>query len=253
MDQELAQMYNTPGRHTPEDHTKLAEAELFAKLAAENNIDLNDLTDDQIQQLWESTFSKAAEETCPKCEKSKSECKCDSAEDKVAAAAQAEFAQKQEWKQKVAECDKLGRIMAHAYINELTAIDQAAKTAGAKKVAEMPPQFAAAAGGGAPPEKKEEGDKDEDKKEEKKDDEESKSEEKGASAIDQLAAKHALDLAKQAGMNTKVAAKRVDAVLTLGLATESTKTASAKTLEETIHVRALELLEKAGYQVDWTR
>jgi hypothetical protein len=36
MNQELAAMYGTPSLATEEDQTKLAEAEMFAKLAAEN-------------------------------------------------------------------------------------------------------------------------------------------------------------------------------------------------------------------------
>lgn len=249
MDQELAAMYNTPGRHVDEDQTKLAEAELFCKLAAENGINLNDLTDSQVQQLWNSTFAKEAEDSCSKCEKPKSECKCEEApaEDKVAAAAAAEFQQKQEWNEKVAQCDKLGRIMAHAYIEELGLIHKASE----KVAGEMPPQFAAA----APSEEKKEEEKEEGEEGKKEEEKEGpKHEEKEASAIDQLAAKRAVELAKQAGLNEKVAAKRVDAVLTLGLAPETTKkTASARSVQENIHIRALEFLETAGYPVDWNK
>lgn len=249
MDQELAAMYGTPGQQS-EDKTKVAEMELFAKLAAENGVNLNELSDDQIEQLWNATFAKQAEEEkCSTCKEAMADCKCPPKEaaqkDKLAAAAQAEFQKSQEWHEKVAECDKLGRVMAHAYVQELGLIDEAMKKqAGSKKVAEMPPQFAAAA-----EEKKEEGG--EEKKEEEKK-EEPKDEEKEASAIDQLAAKHAVELAKNAGLNEKVAAKRVDAVLTLGAA-PTVKTASAKTVQETVHIRALELLEQAGYPVDWSK
>ena len=239
MDQELAAMYGTPGRATQEDKTKVAEAELFAKLAAESSINLNELTDDQIQQLWDQTFAKQAEETCEKCKKAKGECKC-SSEEKTAAAARVEFEKTQEWREKVAECDKLGRVMAHAYVQELGLIDQALK-----KQAEFPPQFMHG--------KKEE--KGEDKKEEKKESkkEEKDEEKKEASAIDQLAAKQAVVMAKEAGLDPEIAAKRVDAVLILGGPGASEKIASAKTLEDTVQIRALEFLEKAGYPVTWNQ
>jgi len=241
MDQELAGMYGTTGGATTEDREKVAEAELFAKLAAKHDIDLTQYTDEQVIELYNGTMGKiAGEEVCEECKKA--DCTCPAADkesakdesDKVAAA-RAEFQAKQEWTEKVAECDKLGRVMAHAYVQELGLIEQA-KTAG-----EMPPQFAANA-----EKKKEEGDEDDDEgKSEKKD------EEKEASAIDHLAAKHAVDLAKEAGLDTKIAAKRIDAVLTLGGPGASEKTASASSLEENVHIRALEYLEAAGYPVTW--
>jgi hypothetical protein len=242
MDQELAGMYGTTGVATTEDQEKVAEAELFAKLAAKHEIDLTQYTDEQVLELYNGTMGKVAEETCPECKKA--DCTCPAADKEAAAAeaekvaaAQAEFQAKQEWTEKVAECDKLGRVMAHAYVQELGLIEQA-KTAG-----EMPPQFA-----------KKDDDKGEDKGEDKKDeakDEGKKDEEKEASAIDHLAAKHAVDLAKEAGLDTEVAAKRLDAVLTLGGPGASEKTASASTLEENVHIRALEYLEAAGYNVTW--
>lgn len=248
MNQELASIYGTP-QPTSEDTVKVAEMELFAKLAAENGINLNDLNDDQIAGLWNATFSKSAEETCSKCEKATADCECPkeapkeaSQKSKIAEAAAVEFRQQQEWNEKVAECDKLGRVMAHAYVQELGLIEKALK-----KEAEFPPQFAAAAA-----EKKEEGgeDKGEEKKEEEKKEEPPKDEEKEASAIDVLASHKAVEIAKEAGLNEKVAAKRVDAVLTLGAA-PTVKTASAKSLQDTVHIRALELLEQAGYPVTW--
>lgn len=224
MDQELAAMYGTSGA-TQEDTTKVAEMELFCKLASENNIDLSQLSDEQITELYNGTFGKeaSAEQSAQEPE-----------QDKIAAAAEAEFNQQQEWREKVAECDKLGRIMAHAYVQELGNI---------KEAGDMPPQFM---GGG----KK---DDDKDDKDEKKKDEESKSDDsdKEASAIDHLASRHAVELAKEAGMDTELAAKRVDAVLTLGGPPASEKVASATNLQETVHIRALEFLDEAGYPVNW--
>lgn len=254
MDHELASMYGTPGGATQEDQTKVAEAQLFAKLAAENNIDLRRLNDAQIEQLWNEVFPTqqkvAEEEKCSACKEAMADCKCppkEAAQDKVAAAAAAEFQRNREWQEKVAECDKLGRIMAHAYVQELGLIDQAMRKQ-AEEGGGMPPQFAAAAEA-----KKEEGGGEEKKDEEKKDEAKSEEDKKEASAIDQLAAKRAVELAKEAGIDVKVAAKRVDAVLTLGGPGQSEKIAAARSLEETIHIRALEFLEKAGYQVNWSK
>lgn len=226
MDRELAAMYGTPGA-TQEDTTKTAEMELFCKLASENNIDLAQLSDEQITELYNATFDKQAstEEDSAHQEPE---------QDKIAAAAEAEFNQQKEWREKVAECDKLGRIMAHAYVQELSNI----KTAADKSDESMPPFM----NGGKKDEDKE------DKKESKSEEEDS---DKEASAIDHLAAKRAVELAKEAGLDADTAAKRVDAVLTLGGPAASEKVASASNLNETVHIRALEFLETAGYPVNW--
>jgi hypothetical protein len=249
MNQELAAMYGTPSLATEEDQTKLAEAEMFAKLAAENGINLNELSDAQIQELWDGTFGKQAEATCGKCKEAEDKCKCAAvgSEDKTASAAQAEFNQMQDWNTKVAECDKLGRIMAHAYVQELNLIKQAMDQQAGEKAAEFPPGFMP--GGGKKNDHDEDDKKEPPKKDEKKD--EKDEDKKEASAIDQLAAKHATKLAHAAGLDAAQAAKRVDAVITLGGIGPTEKTASAKSLDEVVHVRALELLEKAGYEVNW--
>lgn len=232
MDQELAAMYGTAGA-TQEDTTKVAEMELFCKLASENGIDLSQLNDDQITELYNGTFGKEASAEQASAQPQEPE------QDKVAAAAEAEFNQQKEWREKVAECDKLGRIMAHAYVQELNNIKEASdKTAG-----DMPPQFM----GGGKKDEEDKGDK-EDKKDESKSEEDS---DKEASAIDTLAAKKAVELAKEAGLDAELAAKRVDAVLTLGGPAASEKVASASNLQETVHIRALEFLETAGYPVNW--
>lgn len=218
MDQELADMYGT----TTEDQEKVAEVALFAKLAAKHEIDLSKYSDEQVVEMYEATMGKTAEEELPD----------DEQEAKLAAAAQAEFQVKREWQEKVAECDKLGRVMAHAYVQELGLIEKAA--------GEVPPQFA----------KKDEGEK-KDKESEEPKDEEGKDEEKEASAVDVLAARHAVELAKEAGIDPAIAARKLDAVLTLGGPGPSEKTASANSFEESIHIRALEFLETAGYPVAW--
>ena len=241
MDQELAALYGTTAGASSEDREKVAEAHLFAKLASDNGVNLNELSDEQVAQLYNATFNKVAEdEKCDTCEKAKADCTCPTADEKKAyakvAAAQEEFGRQKEWQEKVAECDKLGRVMAHAYVQELGLIEKAA--------GDMPPQFAANA------EKKQE-EEGEGEDEEKKKEEEEKKQEKAATAIDELAANHAVFLAKQAGLDVDTAARRVGAVLTLGGPGDSEKTASARSLDEAVHVRALEFLVAAGYPVNW--
>lgn len=148
MNLNLAAMYGTPG--SSEEQTKLAEAELFSKLAAENGIDLNRLTNDQIQELWTATFSKTAEEEESKDEAKKDEEK-DEDEKKEAAARehQVKVAQAEEEKR----AHYLGQVMAHSYVAELSKI-AAARESGTTvetpteldKEAAMPPALAKALG-----------------------------------------------------------------------------------------------------------
>lgn len=239
MDQDIAAMYGTPSA-SAEDQEKVAEAQLFAKLAAENDINLADLTDAQVAELYNHTFGKEA--AAPE----DLEPTADDEVAKIAAAAQQEFVAQQEWQEKVAEADKLGRVMAHAYVQEMNEI--ASSQGGHAKVAgEMPAAFAANA------EKKDEG---EDKKckdcgKSDCDCPAAKDGDKEASAIDRLAGRHAVELAKEAGFDEEEAIQRVSSVMTLGLCGPSEKTASATSLEDTIHIRGLEHLEAAGYPVTW--
>ncbi len=222
MDQELAALYGTPGAATAEDQEKVASVELFTKLAAQEGINLNNLDDDQLGELWDHTFSKQAEDAPAE----------EDEQAKVAAAAQAEFDSSQEWSEKVAECDKLGRIMAHSYVQELNKIaaDQEGTDGEGKKCPDCGKEDCTCPAA--------------DKGNDKGDDKE-------ASAIDQLAGRHAVELAKEAGFDEAMAIERISSVMTLGLCAPSEKTASAESVEETIHIRALEHLETAGFPVTW--
>jgi hypothetical protein len=123
MDLNLASMYGTPGG---EEFEKTAQAELFAKLAADEGINLNNLEDHQISELWNSTFgTKLAGEECEEC--GKSECEC---EEKTSAAQ--EFYREKDYQEKVAEADYLGRVMAHSYVQELGNIGDGMDKQGAK-------------------------------------------------------------------------------------------------------------------------
>jgi len=149
----LAQMYNTngAGEEAQEEQSKLANADLFCKLAADNNIDLTQLSSDEVGALYADTFpedvEKLAAETCPKCDKAEGECSCGSEEEsdeKKEAAVQYVMA-KQAETEKAAEADLMGRIMAHSFTQELETI----KEAGAKEVAGKVVEFGRKAGGKA--------------------------------------------------------------------------------------------------------
>lgn len=218
---------NTPSQ---EDLEKQAHVELFAKLAADNGVDLEKLSEDQIAYLWQETFKTAEEETpAEKKEEAKEEVKEEKKEkDEEAekkAAAFAEYTEKRAAAAKLAEAEYIGRYMAHAMADEIRKI--------ASKTEEAPaPEAKTAAPVAAPapaPEKIASG---------------------AGSALDQLAAEWALQKVADAKMDVKVAAARLSAVLTLG-ARESEKVAHAETPEAAVEVRSLELLEAAGYKVSW--
>lgn len=250
MDQFLAQMYSTvPGTKTaaaaepnPADIEKQAHVDLFIKTATAQGIDLAALPRDQVADLfgrWSSSLSKTAAAASSQPPSAEALARADW---EKSAAARAEF------QEKFAEWDYAGRVMAHAYLQELGNIH---KTAG-----EMPPQFAAAAAGKG---KEEDGD-DKDKKE--KEEKDKKEKEASANAIsvtafDQAAAEYAFALVgehnKTAGVHAidpVVLERKLAAVLVLG-PRPSEKIASAQGFEQARHLRGLELLEQAGYPVAW--
>lgn len=327
MDQFLAQLYNTntPVPPSAEETEKAAQVDLFVKAAAANNLDLETLPRDQVETLFNSFVENLQGE-------------------KVAAAASQEGGEtvtedlaRQQWEEKAAAARKFaeydfgGRVMAHAYVDEMRKIaadlqkkeeeeeeegkgkekqagraadvalrglgalnagvgaaGDAAKrvggaVAGAAKAekarhhiselrrplqdwekkgphrkhhgieaAKGVGQTAALYGGGAAGvggagyaahkalSKKDEGEK-----------------EASAPDFDQVSAGYALDLIdafnKEAGADAYdigTAEQRLTAILVLGVP-ESTKTASASDFDTAKHIRALELLELAGYPISW--
>lgn len=231
MDQELARIYGTPGALSDEDLEKQAEAELFVKLAGEEGIDINQLSDEQVAELYAATFEKDAGEMPPQFQKGngngeskKDEEKEEKAEEKEEDAekkAQAEFAAIQEWQEKCAEADKLGRIMAHSYVQELGKIGEAVEQGETESETPEQGEGAAEAEGNEPP------------------------------ALDQVAAQRAVEKAAEAGFNPDEAIERINALYTLGGPGESEKIASAQNYEGAVELRALEILDKAGFPVQW--
>jgi hypothetical protein len=228
MDAFLAEHYGTnktasASQPSQDDLQKQASVELFLKLASEQNIDLNSMPDAQVEQLYSNWVKQASEEEEPASHEKK----------KVEEEAKKEHEEKKAAAEKFAEADFLGRTMAHALVDEM------------KKIAAeggSPFPF----GGHGKDEKK-----DEKKEEHKHPPEKSKEEEKKASAIDRLAVQTAAKLAQAAGLDPAEAQARTEAILTLNLAPQSIKVASADTVDAAIEIRALELLETAGYPVTW--
>jgi hypothetical protein len=256
MDQFLAEYYGTNKTASAveapaaEDLEKQATVDLFLKLAAEQNIDLKAMTDAQVQQLY-STFSEKvaagtpaapAPAAAPAATKTASEKKLEEHEKKLEEAKK-EHEEKHAMAKKAEEADIMGRIMAHAYVHELKKI-----AAEATKTAELPPALLEHMKG------KEEHKPEHDGKEEKKHEEHEEHkehEEKKASALDELGAQRAVAMAKEANFDEAQAQRKIAAVLELGLCPQTTKTASVADVQEAIGIRALELLEKAGYPVTW--
>lgn len=244
MDQFLAKYYGTGTEPTPPagEVEKVASVEVFAKMAADANVDLTKLSKAQVIDLWNQTFPEAQikkeAEAAPAAPAAPPAPDAEKVAADMKAAAEKELQEKQAAAEKFAEADFLGRVMAHAYVNEL------------KKIAgEMPPQFA----------KKDEKEhqaheKAETKAEEKKEEKVEKKEEKKASALDELAYQDALKKVAEAGLDPEVAAQRLQAVyvLTGGELPNGTKVAAANgNVETAVQIRALELLEAAGYPINW--
>lgn len=131
MNEYLANLYGTNGAAPSEEQVKQANMELFAKLAAEQNIDLSQMTGEQIEELYEYTFKGASEGGSPfppkKDEEKKDDEDDDDEEEDKEAAARAHFQKQAELQEKVAEADFMGRVMAHSFTQELNAIKEASE------------------------------------------------------------------------------------------------------------------------------
>lgn len=306
IDQFLAEHYGTLDvAPSTEDVEKVAQAEMFLKLAAQHNVDINQLSDAQINQLWnqvwsEKTAEEAAAEEREKAKEEKAKEEHEKAKNEV-----------KEGQAKFAEADYMGRIMAHSYVNQLREyaaageLDflkeaeggkahwarrgyEAAKKAitgghfdEAKMYRQTAARAAASSAGGNEASKKLR-----DKaiahlkgrarsetvkgvlrtggigagavggvgaagyglhKALKKDDGESKE----SSALDEFAANYAIEKAASYGFDPEEAAERISAVLVLG-PDPSDKIAYVEGLDDAVDVRSSELLELAGYPIDWS-
>lgn len=281
MNEFLAQAYGTlDSTDNGYDMQKTAEFELFAKVAADENIDLSALSDEQVGELYSVFQAKLAEEDkkdgeeAPKASDDKAhaeEDEADKAEKEKKAAAEYEFLMAKQAQDELNRADYCGRVMAHAYVNEMKKIaadlEKEAKmprmkdvrkgietaSASAKKKlknlgasakehaeamvekAKKHPKTTAglAAGAGAA------GGYAAGKKKE-------------SSAIDQLAGEFAVKLAAEDGTyDPEKVGEALDTLFESGELADSTKVAMAGNTDEAIHVRALELLEQIGVPVTW--
>jgi len=144
MNSHLAAMYNTlgAGEAVAEEQTKIASLDLFAKAAAAEQIQLSELTPDQQNDLYNQFCEKLAQEEGeeeggekkppfpPKKEEGEKKKEKEEEEEEKESAARAEYAAQQEWQQKTAEADYLGRQMAHAFWDESGEIQKEAGRAG---------------------------------------------------------------------------------------------------------------------------
>lgn len=219
MEKVLAELYGTlGGAPSTEGMQKTAELELLAKIAEDNGIDVNKLTDKQIMDAYLELHGAV-----------------DGGQEKVAA----QRAQQEQMEKDAAEmfrnADYMGRIMAHSFINELNGIQKAAEEAAAE-------------------EKKDEGEKKEEPpksdnpladkiremkeaKEEKKE-EAPKEEEKTAAAIQVAIEKRAYEFLAAANLVNPDGTIKPPPAL-------------QKVAQEDIDRAALQLLERHGYEVTW--
>lgn len=191
-----------------EELQKQAQIELFAKVAEENGIDLDDLEEEKVAELYEAFLGELEKEA-------EDDDKDDDDKDEKKDEARQEFAKKKEASEKLAEAEAMGVAMADAYVDRL---QKHAAANGLNKEASAPNGTLLQV--------------------------------KQASSIDQLAAQEAFNKVASHGFDTNQAESLLNAVLTLG-PSESQKVASASTVEEAIDLRSLELLEMAGYPVNY--
>lgn len=215
--------------------SKEAQVELFLKLAEDNKIDLNKLSEEQIQTLFNETFNPTEQKTAeaPAAPAAQQE-QVNPELAKVAEAAEQEWLVKRAYAEKFAEADAMGRTMAHALVNELNKIAGARESASKAGKADAPcDKDAARPAETAPVAAKKKG------------------EEKKASAMDILAGNFAVAKLAEAGWPVEEAVAKIEAVLTLGAPQERSKMAAANSFEGSVEIRALELCDLAGFPVEW--
>jgi hypothetical protein len=213
MDPRLAEIYGT-NENAESDVEKTAAAELAEKLASENETDIDGMSDDEIEALAQEVLSadEQTEETTDE---------TDEGEEKTAST------------EKVAEADFLGRVMAHAYVNELKSIDKEAsveKTARGGKVLKALKGMS----------KKAADEKND--KEEKKDDKKMPpfmKKEKKSSALDTLAGQRAMEILKENGIELEEEKQ-----------TEEKQASKADVLAQAVEARAVELLKAEGFKFE---
>lgn len=268
----LAEFYGTDGSvkeaaAAAEDTEKMASVEIFMKLAKDQNIDLASMKQEEVNALYNGWVTKTSAATTKTAEEEEEEGK-----EKKKEEAKKEFEEKKAQQEKIAEADFLGRVMAHSFAQESREIAKTASnlaaakdfagkaymgaknlgqhahelkhkaTEGAKAVGEHlrghSGHAAGAAGAAGAAAGAAAG--------------HALGKHKEGSAIEDLASYRAVTLAHENGLDAEEAARKIAAVIELGLNKPSEKIASAPDVETAVGIRALELLETAGYPVTWT-
>jgi hypothetical protein len=119
MDPKLAALYGT-AQVDESDVEKLAAAKLAEELADDEQVDVAEMSDEQINELAAQVL--AEEEATEGSEVEEPAEKTSAAEETEEEAVE----ETDEAQEKLAEADYLGRVMAHAYVNELTEIEKEA-------------------------------------------------------------------------------------------------------------------------------
>ena len=121
MDPQLAAIYGTDGGES--DVEKLAAAELAEKLAEDGDADLEGLTAEQAEELAQQVLAAGDESEEEVAEEPTEEEEITEPTEKTSAAEETEETEEtDEAQEKLAEADYLGRVMAHAYTQELRKI-----------------------------------------------------------------------------------------------------------------------------------
>lgn len=131
MDPKLAEVYGT-NNVDEADVEALATAELTSKLAAADEVNLDDLSDEEAETLASEILGSKDPEDPEEPEETPDEPK------EEPKAEETEETQEKVAQDKIAEADYLGRVMAHAYVNERREIEkQASKEKQAGKMDAM--------------------------------------------------------------------------------------------------------------------
>lgn len=120
MDPRLAEIYGTNSEEQTQDTEKVAAAQLAEKLAGDESLNLEGMSEDQIEALAQEVLAQGAEE------------QTEAAAEETEEAEATEETEEKQASEKLAEADYLGRVMAHSYVQELKNIE---KQAGAKETA----------------------------------------------------------------------------------------------------------------------
>ena len=228
---------------------KQANLAFFSELCEREGINVDQLDDDQVGNLFKTAMeikaaadeeddnpSTESHEKGETAEKEKEEEKKEAAK---LAAANDEYMQKRATAVKVAEAEAMGKIMAHSFVAELDKIS--ADLSGTTPAPEDSTKEASVARAEALISAF-----DQIKQAHVA------SQTTSTPNFDELSARHAIEMLKQAGVDEDVAVSRVSAAYTLGIP-ESTKIASAADANTALELRALEFCDAAGFQVDWNK